>query len=386
MKENWLTFSDAIEQVLLHNGYYAPLSIIYKEFEKYRLKTWKTPDKTIQERVQRDKRFTKIWYWVYALTEYLHLLPQEKEVKTKKQKTERMHSRIQWMLIEIGNMEGFDTYTPDVNGIFDNKEINLTLKENDFFETASEIKFNSMFLDYFPIKYRNFSKMFVPLKITSLGVTNVDFGFTTLDNVSVKILEFSKFKLIEFRKKEFRIAIDSEDDLFEYEIFKNIKNPKLRYVFEFFINLFHGANIKFNFSEDKYELNFHNHIEHFKFITLNEFLTQYEKLITDLRIYKYKNLSSAENSFYELDLLDKCNNLDESSSWVNAKIKYESDDINVGDTLIINRFHKIRFDNFPYDIEEIITTAHPLTKGEIKFGVINLNRKAVKIKLKKVYK
>ncbi len=58
----------------------------------------------------------------------------------------------------------------------------------------------------------------------------------------------------------------------------------------------------------------------------------------------------------------------------------------MGDTLIINRFHKIRFDNFPYDIEEIITTAHPLTKGEIKFGVINLNRKAVKIKLKKVYK
>ena len=56
--------------------------------------------------------------------------------------------------------------------------------------------------------------MFVPLKITSLGVTDVDFGFTTLDNVSIKILEFSKFKLIEFRKKEFRIATDSEDDLF----------------------------------------------------------------------------------------------------------------------------------------------------------------------------
>ncbi|WP_405358403.1 hypothetical protein [Fusobacterium polymorphum] len=265
-----------------------------------------------------------------------------------------------------------------------NKELSITLKENDFLETASEVKFSSMFLDYFPIKYRNFSKMFVPLKITSLGVTNVDFGFTTLDNVSIKILEFSKFKLIEFRKKEFRIAIDSEDDLFEYEIFKNIKNSKLRYVFEFFINLFHGTNIKFNFSDDRYELNFHNHIEHFKFITLNEFLSQYEKLVTDLRVYKYKNLSSAENSFYELDLLDRCNNLNESSSWVNAKIKCDSD-INVGDIITINRLHKIRFDNFPYDIEEVITT-HPLTKGEIKFGVINLNRKAVKIKLNKVYK
>ena len=140
-----------------------------------------------------------------------------------------------------------------------------------------------------------------------------------------------------------------------------------------------------NFLSIYFKINFHNHIEHFKFITLNEFLIQYEKLIADLRLYKYKNLSSAENSFYELDLLDKCNNLDEISSWVNAKIKCDFD-VNVGDTLNVNRLHKIKFDNFPYDIEEIITTVHPLTKGEIKFGVINLNRKAVKIKLKKVYK
>jgi hypothetical protein len=34
-----VTFSDAIEQVMLSNGYYAPLSLIYKEFEKYREKT-----------------------------------------------------------------------------------------------------------------------------------------------------------------------------------------------------------------------------------------------------------------------------------------------------------------------------------------------------------
>lgn len=33
------TFTDAIEQVMLHNGFYAPLSLIYKEFSKYRDKT-----------------------------------------------------------------------------------------------------------------------------------------------------------------------------------------------------------------------------------------------------------------------------------------------------------------------------------------------------------
>ncbi len=44
------TFSDAIEQVMLNNGFYASLALIYKEFKNYREKTGKTPDKTIQER------------------------------------------------------------------------------------------------------------------------------------------------------------------------------------------------------------------------------------------------------------------------------------------------------------------------------------------------
>lgn len=34
-----VTFSDAIEQIMIHNGFYAPLSLIYKEFSKYREKT-----------------------------------------------------------------------------------------------------------------------------------------------------------------------------------------------------------------------------------------------------------------------------------------------------------------------------------------------------------
>jgi len=55
-----LTFSDAIEKVMIENGYYAPLQLIYKEFEKHRPFSGLTPLKTIQERVQRDKRFTRM--------------------------------------------------------------------------------------------------------------------------------------------------------------------------------------------------------------------------------------------------------------------------------------------------------------------------------------
>ncbi len=69
-KEN-LTYSEAIEMVMKDNGGFASLKYIYENIEKYRKKTGKTPDNTIQERVQRDNRFTRIALGVYALTNFL---------------------------------------------------------------------------------------------------------------------------------------------------------------------------------------------------------------------------------------------------------------------------------------------------------------------------
>ena len=69
-----LTYSEAIEQVMRNNGYFAPLKLLYKEIWNYKDKSkiiGKTPDFTIQERVQRDPRFTRIAKGVYALTEFL---------------------------------------------------------------------------------------------------------------------------------------------------------------------------------------------------------------------------------------------------------------------------------------------------------------------------
>lgn len=130
MSENKITFSDAIEKVMLSNGFYAPLKLIYKEFEKYRPFSGLTPLNTIQERVQRDKRFTRIGLGVYALTKYLDKLPQIIEPKTAPEKRNYKHTMIQGIIIEIGNMEGFDTYTLDRGKIFDNKKLgNLTTLE-----------------------------------------------------------------------------------------------------------------------------------------------------------------------------------------------------------------------------------------------------------------
>ncbi|MEK6714923.1 MAG: hypothetical protein AABY43_02620 [Candidatus Omnitrophota bacterium] len=121
MTRNEITFSEAIEKVMLENDYYAPLQLIYKEFERHRPFTGLTPLKTIQERVQRDKRFTRIGLGVYALTEYLEKLPHIVEPRTQLEKISYKHTEIQGMIIEIGNMKGFETYTPDRSKIFRNK-------------------------------------------------------------------------------------------------------------------------------------------------------------------------------------------------------------------------------------------------------------------------
>lgn len=269
--------------------------------------------------------------------------------------------------------------------IIENKEIELNIKPSDFLETSSEVKFTSMALHEFPIKYRNFSKELEPLKSNFLGMTDVDFGFMKLEGVLVKVLDFLDFKLIEFRKKDFRIAIDEKDSLFEYEIYKDVKNKRLEEIFDFFAKFFKAANIKFKIANDKYEYYFHNNIEYYKFITLGQFLNQYTNLISDLKLYRYKNLSSAKNTFFELDLLDKSSSEEETNIWINAEIKSDID-VNTGDSLTIRRFHKINFNDFPYNVEEIITLVHPLTEEEVKDNIIKLTRKSVKIKLRRVHK
>jgi len=126
-----LTYSEAIEKVMLDNGYFAPLSLIYREIANYRSLTGKTPFKTVQERVQRDNRFTRIGVGVYALTNFLDRLEKIEEPKQKEEKIEYQHARIQGMLLEMGELQSYSTYTNDKSKVFDGKKLGLisSLKE-----------------------------------------------------------------------------------------------------------------------------------------------------------------------------------------------------------------------------------------------------------------
>lgn len=153
MKEN-LTYSDAIEQVMLSNGYLAPLKLLYKEVWKYKDKSsikGKTPNMTIQERVQRDERFTKIGLGIYALTDKMHLLVQQTRPTTEKEKIMTRHGEMQGMLLEIGNTrkDVKETYTNDKKFIFQNKTLGslATISNVPLFTYEKIVKKSATFAD-----------------------------------------------------------------------------------------------------------------------------------------------------------------------------------------------------------------------------------------------
>jgi len=167
MRQEWLTYSEAIEKVLLANNYAAPLRKIYKEIAKYRPLTGRTPFKTIQERVQRDARFTRIGLGVYALTEHLDKLPVAPKPQSEKEEKERIHCSVEGMLLEIGNMEGFDTYSPNKNAIFDNKPLLQIMTLSDFPNfTYPNIVQATRFIDVLWLNERGFPKFAFEVETT----------------------------------------------------------------------------------------------------------------------------------------------------------------------------------------------------------------------------
>jgi len=75
-KEN-LTYSQAIEKVMLENGGFASLKYIDENIEKYRKRTGKTPYDTIVGEVQMRDIFVRIGYGVWGLTDFVKKIEED---------------------------------------------------------------------------------------------------------------------------------------------------------------------------------------------------------------------------------------------------------------------------------------------------------------------
>jgi len=201
-----MTFSDAIEKVMLANGYFASLQHIYKEFPKYREFSGKTPYNTIQERVQRDKRFTRIGVGVYALTDFLDKIKRAEPPNNKREKAEFQHARIQGMLLEIGEQREYKTYTPDKKKTFDGKMLGriASLDECPPFTFSNMIQETVRFIDVIWFNHRRFPSHVFEIEHST------DFRSA--------LIKFSELQ--DFTTKFFLIAPEEKHEKFKTEIGK----------------------------------------------------------------------------------------------------------------------------------------------------------------------
>lgn len=136
-----MTKVEAIEKVMEDNGGTASLSVIYENITKYYptakdSEKWQEGIRGVLYRAMREKQlFKKIGLSIYAIADY------KEEAKPKSKDSVRMHSYIEGICIELGNIEKFLTYTADPSVVYrDNLHLSdfVTMRDLPAF-TYSEI-------------------------------------------------------------------------------------------------------------------------------------------------------------------------------------------------------------------------------------------------------
>lgn len=108
-----MTKTEAIAKVMEDNGGVASLSLIYDNITKYYptakdSKEWEAGLRGVLYReIRNGRRFKKVGLSIYSLADYIE------SPKPKTSDSVRMHSFIEGICLELGNYNGFKTYTAD---------------------------------------------------------------------------------------------------------------------------------------------------------------------------------------------------------------------------------------------------------------------------------
>ena len=127
--KNTYTWSDAIIEVLKQNNFIASLKKLHEQapsiYAKHNEIKGLTPFKTINERVQRDERIVKLAPGLYTLQENLKELPKEFNplTQTSEQKENINHISMQALLLQLGKIYNYETYTPDKSKKYFNQKL-----------------------------------------------------------------------------------------------------------------------------------------------------------------------------------------------------------------------------------------------------------------------
>lgn len=275
---------------------------------------------------------------------------------------------------------------------------NIEIPFENGIETGLEISYTSLKLKDFPIKDSNLPYREESIENISLNSSNIHIGDTILSNVNIRILGYNKFKLIEFKTREFKIALSialfdgntirKHEDYFTYEIFSKLKNSRVHAVAEILKSIFSGEKITFQIKDLFGNIQFENPIQAHKFNMIIESINKYEESMKLMNITKIKNFSESSLQFYTLHLLHNyLNNNTVLNSWINFRIENRFN-VNIGDSIAFTKIHNLNIRGFNYDLKEIAFVKSALTEKEVNLekNIVSGYRKIVDIKLELIEK
>lgn len=264
-------------------------------------------------------------------------------------------------------------------------------------ESGLQIQFTSLKLNHFPITESNLSSSAKIIESIHLNTTNIGIGDEVIYNVDIKIHSYQRFKMVEFKTREFKLAlgciltsnntlIADASGYFSYEIFSKIKNSRLFNVIKIFQKVFSGGNILFTINDLKANISVDNRLQYHKFIIMENALNIYIEISKNLRLNKTKNFSEAQIPFYTLYLLDQLlKGKTTIDSWLNFSIE-NKDNIKAGDFINFVKIHDINIREVNFNLKETIEIKSPITEAEIGKNKIVCYKKTVQIKLEKIMK
>ena len=300
------------------------------------------------------------------------------------------------ILSETDIIDNVEEIVEEENGEITSKEVVVPFERG--IETGLEILYTSMKLNSFPIKENNLPMHEEIIENISLNNCNLNIGKTLLSNVNVRILGYKKFKLIEFKTREFKLALSvglfdgntirKTEDYFSYEIFSKLKNIRVQAVAKILKNIFSGEVISFQIKDLYGDIRFENPIQARKFEIIIESIKKYEECMNLVNTSKVRNFSESSLQFYTLHLiysyLNKNTIID---SWLNFRItnKYE---INSGDKLSFIKIHELNIRGFNYNLKEYVTIKGVLSEKEVNIekNIVSGYRKMVEIRLELIEK
>lgn len=225
---------EQVINVMKQNGGFATLGFLNHNVD---VSNWrsKTPFASIRRIVQDERYFFKIKPGLWALQDNKEEILGKFELQDNPKKAQDFsHSYFQGLLVEIGNLRGYNTYIPpqDKNKLFLDKKLGFVSTLDSVFNfTFPNIVQRAKTVDVIWFNERNFPNSFFEVEHTT-DIQNSLVKFNDLQDF------FSKFYILSAkeRKREFEQKIS-------YASFKEIKN-RVKFIDYEFISALHTKSFE----------------------------------------------------------------------------------------------------------------------------------------------